>query len=93
MAKQEIPLDLEIIFKEVVLNVGQKVLMSRNGICWNEKADKTMMRASMIELKDKLEIVGEFRGNSEVMDVMGVKSGTLYSERVVNEGKKVRCMC
>ena len=43
MAKQEIPLNIEIIFKEVVLNEGHKVWMKINGICWNEN-DKTMIR-------------------------------------------------
>ena len=50
--------------------------------------DKTMMRASMIKLKEKLEIVGDFRGSSEVRDSSSVMGGSLYSS-VLNERMKV----
>ena len=43
----------------------------------------------MIELKEKLEIVGDFRGSSEVRDISGVMGGPLYSESVRNERMKV----
>ena len=87
MVKQEIPLDIEIIFKKVNVSVWQKGWMERNGISWNDE-DKTMMRASMVELKEKLEIVGEFRGSSEVRNSSGVMGGSLYSS-VLHERMKV----
>ena len=36
MVIQEIPLDIEIIFKKVDVNVWQKAWMDRNGISWND---------------------------------------------------------
>ena len=83
MAKQEIPLDVEIIFKKVEVSVWQKAWMVRNGISWNDE-DKMIMKASMIELKEKLEIVGDSRGSSEVRDVPGVLAGGLLYSNVLN---------
>ena len=37
MANQGIPLDIEIIFKEVLVNESHKVWMKRNGMGWNDK--------------------------------------------------------
>ena len=88
MAKQEFPLDVEIIFKKVEVSVWQKAWMFRNGISWNDE-DKMIMKASMIELKEKLEIVGDSRGSSEVRDVPDVLAGLLYSNVLNAERRKV----
>ena len=87
MANQGIPLDIEIIFKEVLVNEWHKVWMKlRNGMGWNDK-EKTIFRASMIKMKEKVEISGEIKGKTDVMDVTaGENSSRLYSASVVNEG-------
>ena len=89
MAKQEFPLDVEIIFKKVEVSVWQKAWMFRNRISWNDK-DEMIMKASMIELKEKLEIVGDSRGSSEVRDVPDALAGVLLYSNVLNaERRKV----
>ena len=89
MAKQEFPLDVEIIFKKVEVSVWQKAWMFRNRISWNNE-DEMIMKASMIELKEKLEIVGDSRGSSEVRDVPDALAGVLLYSNVLNaERRKV----